>query len=223
MKPARDRQEAPLQPGQPTQLELQVVCAAGATNHEGAAQLLVSPPMVGHHLRACSSNWLSGLPPSWSTGRYRRRRRCRGPVYGPRGVLDRYPDRTGATAETVQRATDQTALLARPELWESGISGQLLRPEDGARSQNLNSKLAPEEGLEPTTLRLTALPAPSPTVPARPSRCPLAIQIAHPPSRMVPGRPFLPPRSRYQSGISRIAWRRRTVQSACNRIITPFR
>ena len=40
----------------------------------------------------------------------------RQPGAAPRGVLDRYPDRTGPTAEMVQRATDRTALLARPEL-----------------------------------------------------------------------------------------------------------
>ena len=54
-------------------------------------------------------------------------------------------------------------------------------------------KLAPEEGLEPTTLRLTALPAASPTVPACPSESPFAIRIAHPRSPTGPAHPCATP------------------------------
>ena len=46
--------------------------------------------------------------------------------------------------------------------------------------------MAPEEGLEPTTLRLTALPAASPLVPGRPRKSPPEPEATCPRPRFSP-------------------------------------
>jgi hypothetical protein len=89
-----------------------VVCAVsqGATNREAFAQLLISPPIVDHHLRRVFLKLAIRSRPKLSTSSRPATPALPRTVDGPRGVLDRDPHGTGRMAETAGRSAGRTGL-----------------------------------------------------------------------------------------------------------------
>ena len=133
-----------------------------------SASWLASPLSPARRPAASSSPTWAGAGSSSSTSQWARVRPVQPAVAGAHGLLLHAFQSLSAAS---QRRAPSDHLHVSQHRTARNFA---IRPRHQSRlavpsRRRSEFRMAPEEGLEPTTLRLTALPVASPTVPARPS------------------------------------------------------